>query len=80
METRDEAEALKGGTFFGRGMSWRRSEEGEYFYHQLLGMTVVTVEGEEIGEIVEVYEIRPADLLEVRGLPRPTSFPSCPPW
>ena len=42
-------------------------EEGEIFYHQLLGMKVVTVEGEEVGQVVEVYELRPADLLEVRG-------------
>lgn len=42
-------------------------EEGELFYHQLLGMRVVTEGGEEVGEIVEVYELRPADLLEVRG-------------
>lgn len=41
--------------------------EGELFYHQLLGMRVVTEKGEEVGEIVEVYELQPADLLEVRG-------------
>ena len=33
----------------------------------------MTVEGEEIGEIVEVYELRPADLLEVQG-PSKTHF------
>jgi 16S rRNA processing protein RimM len=42
-------------------------EEGEVFYHQLLGMKVFTVDGDEVGEVVEVYELRPADLLEVRG-------------
>jgi len=42
-------------------------EEGEVFYHELLGMKVVTVDGEEVGEIVEVYELLPADLLEVKG-------------
>lgn len=42
-------------------------EEGEVFYHQLLGLTVRTVGGEEVGRIVEVYELRPADLLEIRG-------------
>jgi len=40
-------------------------EEGEIFYHQLLGMTVVTAEGERVGEVLEVYELRPVDLLEV---------------
>jgi 16S rRNA processing protein RimM len=42
-------------------------EEGEVFYHQLLGMEVVTTEGKSLGEVAEVYELRPADLLEVRG-------------
>ncbi len=42
-------------------------EEGEVFYHDLLGMEVVTVDGRELGEVTEVYELRPADLLEIRG-------------
>ena len=42
-------------------------EEGEIFYHDLLGMEVVTVEGERVGEVIELYELRPADLLEIRG-------------
>jgi 16S rRNA processing protein RimM len=36
-------------------------------------MKVVTVQGEEVGDIVEVYELRPADLLEVEG-PSKTHF------
>jgi 16S rRNA processing protein RimM len=42
-------------------------EKGEVFYHQLLGMEVVTKGGDRVGEIVEVYELRPAQMLEVRG-------------
>ena len=41
-------------------------EEGEVFYHDLLGMKVVTVDGARVGEVTEVYELRPADLLEVK--------------
>ena len=41
-------------------------QEGEVFYHQLLGMTVEAKTGERIGKIVEVFEVRPADLLPVR--------------
>ena len=41
--------------------------EGETFYHDLLGMEVVTVKGEQVGEVIEIYELRPADLLEIRG-------------
>jgi 16S rRNA processing protein RimM len=39
----------------------------EVYYHELLGMRVVTREGEEIGEVSEVYETEPAHLLEVKG-------------
>jgi 16S rRNA processing protein RimM len=39
----------------------------EVYYHELLGMRVVTREGEEVGEVSEVYETEPAHLLEVKG-------------
>jgi 16S rRNA processing protein RimM len=42
-------------------------EEGEVFYHQLLGLEVVTVEGDPVGQVREVYETQPAHLLEVAG-------------
>jgi 16S rRNA processing protein RimM len=42
-------------------------ESGELFYHQLLGMRVRTVDGREVGEVQEVYELQPAHMLEVRG-------------
>jgi len=41
--------------------------EGQVFYHQLLGMEVVTKQGTRVGEISEVYELRPAPMLEVKG-------------
>ncbi len=30
-------------------------------------MEVVTVDGQRVGEVIEIYELRPADLLEIRG-------------
>ncbi len=39
--------------------------EGEIYYHQILGMEVVTKEGRRVGTVTELYELRPADLLEV---------------
>lgn len=39
--------------------------EGELFRHQLPGLDVVTVAGEEVGRVREVYEHQPADLLLV---------------
>ena len=49
--------------------------DDELFYHQLLGMTVETVAGEVVGEIVEVYELEPADLLEVKSEDRRVMIP-----
>lgn len=42
-------------------------EEGEAFYHQLLDAEVVTVEGELVGRVREVFETEPAHLLEVKS-------------
>lgn len=41
--------------------------EGEIFYHELLGSTVVTRDGSVLGAVKEVYALKPADLLEVAG-------------
>ena len=42
-------------------------EEGEYYYHQLLGLEVETVDGREVGRVREVYETEPHHMLEVKG-------------
>lgn len=42
-------------------------EPGEVFYHDLLGMTVVTVSGERVGRVREVFETEPHHLLEVKS-------------
>lgn len=64
---RDAAEALQGLYVLRPVDELESPGEGEYFYHELLGLTVRTVDGETLGEIVELYELRPADLLEVKG-------------
>jgi 16S rRNA processing protein RimM len=40
--------------------------DGEVFVHQLIGMEVVTVAGERIGEVRTVFDLAPTNLLEVR--------------
>ena len=73
IDSRDQAEALQGRYVLRPIEELEEAEEGELFYHELLGMRVVTAAGEVVGEIVEVYELRPADLLEVKG-PSKTHF------
>lgn len=41
-------------------------EEGEVFYHQLLGLNVVTVDGLDVGSVREVFDTDPTHLLEVK--------------
>jgi len=64
---RTQAEAFHGRYLLRPRSELAELEEGEVFYHQLVGLTVLTVSGERVGEVVEVYELQPADLLEVRG-------------
>ena len=40
-------------------------EEGEIFYHELLGLRVDTVDGTHVGVVREVFETEPHHLLEV---------------
>lgn len=40
-------------------------EEGEYYWHDLLGMQVITVSGEELGRIREIFATGSNDVYEV---------------
>jgi 16S rRNA processing protein RimM len=65
IEDRTRAEFLRGRYLLRPFSEVEPAEEGELFYHQLLGMAVVTVEGRELGTVREVFELDPADLLDV---------------
>ena len=43
------------------------AEEGEYFHYELLGLKVRTVEGEDLGEVVEILETGSNDVYIVSG-------------
>jgi 16S rRNA processing protein RimM len=64
---RTQAEALTTRYLLVPAGERRGLEEGEVFYHQLLGLMVETVAGEEVGRVREVYETEPSHLLEVKG-------------
>ncbi len=67
VESRSDAEVLRGRYLMRPMDEVEPLEEGEVFYHQLLGSHVYTVDGTFLGSVAEVYELAPADLLEVRG-------------
>jgi 16S rRNA processing protein RimM len=66
VEDRDAADLLRGRYLLIERTRLPELAEGEVFLHQLLGLAVETAAGARIGEVTEVYEVRPADLLEVR--------------
>ena len=67
VEDRSQAEQLAGRYLFCPVEHLEPLGEGEVYYHQLVGMQVETVGGREVGLVTQVYELQPADLLEVRG-------------
>lgn len=75
VETRSEAEALRGRYLLREASDVEPLGEDEYFYHDLLGLQVYTRDGTLLGRVREVYELTSADLLEVRGEAREYMIP-----
>lgn len=64
---RNDAERLRGHYLFREVSALEPLGDGEFFYHQLLGMKVQTNIGTMVGEVTEVYELDPNDILCVQG-------------
>ena len=68
IEDRTEAEHFRGRYLMRSLEDVEELDEDEIFYHQLLQMTVESVDGEKLGVVREVYEdVGSADLLEIQG-------------
>lgn len=67
IEDRAAAEALRGRYLLRPFEAMDPLEDGEVFYHELLGAEVATVDGASLGRVREVFPLRPSDLLEVAG-------------
>ncbi|WP_409292226.1 ribosome maturation factor RimM [Peribacillus sp. SCS-37] len=63
----NQAEPLKGGILKVPEDQLHELAEGEYYYHQIIGCTVTTMEGEEIGTIREVLSPGANDVWVVKG-------------
>jgi 16S rRNA processing protein RimM len=64
---RDEAEKLRGWLVqVPRSDAWKLPR-GQYYWHQIVGLRVVTTEGEEIGTVAEILETGANHVYVVKG-------------
>ena len=64
---RNNSEPLRGYYLFREVSALEPLDDGEFFYHQLLGIKVQTSTGTVVGEVTEIYELDPNDILRVQG-------------
>jgi 16S rRNA processing protein RimM len=67
MTDRNEAQALAGGTLYVDSEILPPLEEGIYYDFQLVGLQVVTVDGEGLGRVEDILETGAHDVIVVRG-------------
>jgi 16S rRNA processing protein RimM len=66
-DTRNQAEALRNQWLQVRLEEALTLDEGEFFYYQLIGLQVETVDGEVLGELHEILQTGANDVFVVRG-------------
>jgi 16S rRNA processing protein RimM len=66
IEDRDQAGELRNQIVFVKTASVPRLPQGEYYHHQLLGLTVVDEAGNELGKLEEILETRANDVYLLR--------------
>lgn len=67
VKSRDAAKELHGAYLYVPESEAVRLPKGEYFVHQIVGLNVVTVEGESLGTISDVIATGSNDVYVVRG-------------
>ncbi|MBM4422000.1 MAG: 16S rRNA processing protein RimM [Chloroflexi bacterium] len=66
-DDRNEADTLRGEIVSIKATDAAPLKPGEYYHHQIVGLTVVTDTGEELGSVVEIIETGANDVYVVRG-------------
>ncbi|MEO6062891.1 MAG: ribosome maturation factor RimM [Thermoflexales bacterium] len=65
--TRNDAEALRGARIHVFGEDLPELDHGEYYAHDLIGLKVVDMDGNAVGELVEVLATGANDVYVVQG-------------
>ena len=66
VQTREEAEALKNTKLYIPRESLPEPEEDEFYYADLEGLPVKTVDGKNAGTVVAIHEFGAGDMLEIK--------------
>jgi 16S rRNA processing protein RimM len=77
-DSRDQAEALRGHYLQIPIEEAIPLADGEFFLYQLIGLQVVTGEGEELGELTEILETGANDVFVVHGTEGELLIPDLP--
>jgi 16S rRNA processing protein RimM len=67
VSTIEQAEELKGATILASSDELPAPSESEFYYHEIIGCSVVTTDGRELGSIAEVFATGANDVFVVRG-------------
>jgi 16S rRNA processing protein RimM len=66
VDTRTDAEALRGATMFVAETDAVRLPRGSYYWHQIVGLRVRTTDGRSLGSVAEIIETGANDVYVVR--------------
>jgi 16S rRNA processing protein RimM len=69
----EDAEALRGAEVWIGPHQVKSLPEGQYYVHEVIGLRVVTEEGEELGQVEEVFRTGANDVYRVGGLLLPAT-------
>jgi len=66
VKTREQAESLKSTKLYIRRSSLPDADEDEFYYSDLIGMTVETADGDKKGRIKAIHDFGSGDVLEIQ--------------
>ena len=66
IDTRDQAEALRGLRLFVSRQALPEPEEDEFYHADLIGLSIETAEGERLGKVKSIQDFGAGDLIEVQ--------------
>lgn len=78
LEDRAEAEGLAGSELGLLRSELEEPEEGEYYWTDLIGLTVLDSEGREVGRVANLFDSGAHDILVVRAGDREVLIPAIP--